>query len=392
MYEDIASIINDAAERGIYKKTVLSKCTDKSVKRCTVSMFRHSGGGTGIQLETLLRDGKAVHKNLPQEELTASVLSLLGLYRQADIITTAGSCTVMISERGKVHVKNAIKAGEAELAEIQGHDRKKTHLLSPDAPFLYPLGISDAHGRLLDSRRSKYKQINRFLELLDDVYPKLPQSGTLTVCDLCCGKSVLAFAVYRYLTFVRGRQVEMYGVDLKPDVIELSERIARESGCTGLHFICGDVSRFEPPAPPALVLSLHACDTATDLVLSLAIKYRAKVILSTPCCHHEIFSQLAQLPPVLATAYSGYPILRGKLADSLTDGLRCARLEMEGYKVQAVELVDPDDTPKNVLIRAVFDRMPSAEKKAELRLAYDAALSAFGISPALDRLLPRDGA
>lgn len=212
MYEDIASIINDAAERGIYKKTVLSKCTDKSVKRCTVSMFRHCGGGTGIQLETLLRDGKAIHKNLPQEELTASVLSLLGLYRQADIITTAGSCTVMISERGKVHVKNSIKAGEAELAEIQGHDRKKTHLLSPDAPFLYPLGISDAHGRLLDSRRSKYKQINRFLELLDDVYPKLPQSGPLTVCDLCCGKSVLAFAVYRYLTFVRGRQVEMYGV------------------------------------------------------------------------------------------------------------------------------------------------------------------------------------
>ena len=138
MYEDIASIINDAAERGIYKKTVLSKCTDKSVKRCTVSMFRHCGGGTGIQLETLLRDGKAVHKNLPQEELISSVLSLLGLYRQADIITTAGSCTVMISERGKVHVKNTIKAGEAELAEIQGHDRKKTHLLSPDAPFLYP--------------------------------------------------------------------------------------------------------------------------------------------------------------------------------------------------------------------------------------------------------------
>lgn len=388
--EDIRVIIDDAAARGIYRKTVLSRSTDKSIRRCTVSLFRSSHGQTEAQCEYLRQDGKAVHENFPPELLGKRITELLSGYRQADILTTAGSCTVMISHSGSMHIKNGIKTDGGERAELKTHDRDKQRFLSPDAPFLRPLGISDERGRVLDSRRSKYRQINRFLELLDDVYPKLPQKGTLTVCDLCCGKSVLAFAVYHYLTSVRGREVDMYGIDLKPDVIELSERIARESGCTGLHFVCGDVSRFTPPSPPSLVLSLHACDTATDLVLSLAVRYGAKVILSTPCCHHEIFSQLSELPPMLAPAYSCYPILRGKLADSLTDGLRCARLEMEGYKVQTVELVDPDDTPKNVLIRAVRGRYPSEAKRAELHAAYNATLKAFGISPSLDRLINAD--
>ena len=388
--QDIKDIVDNAASRGIYKKTVLSRSTDKAIKRCTVTLFRSAGGETEAQCEYLLQDGKAVHENLPPARLGERICELLGAYRQADILTTAGSCTVMVSRSGPMHVKNGIKAEGGEQAVLRSHDRDKQRFLTPDAPFLRPLGISDGNGRVLDSRRSKYRQINRFLELLDDVYPKLPQKGILTVCDLCCGKSILAFAVYHYLTAVRGREVDMYGVDLKPDVIELSERIARESGCTGLHFVCGDVSRFEPPAPPSLVLSLHACDTATDLVLSLAVKYRAKVILSTPCCHHEIFSQFGELPPILAPAYSAYPILRGKLADSLTDGLRCARLEMEGYKVQTVELVDPDDTPKNVLIRAVRGRYPSDAKRGELRTAYDATCTAFGIAPSLDRLITQN--
>lgn len=244
--EDIRVIIDDAAARGIYRKTVLSRSTDKSIRRCTVSLFRSSHGQTEAQCEYLRQDGKAVHENFPPELLGKRITELLSGYRQADILTTAGSCTVMISHSGSMHIKNGIKTDGGERAELKTHDRDKQRFLSPDAPFLRPLGISDERGRVLDSRRSKYRQINRFLELLDDVYPKLPQKGTLTVCDLCCGKSVLAFAVYHYLTSVRGREVDMYGVDLKPDVIELSERIARESGCTGLHFVCGDVSRFTP--------------------------------------------------------------------------------------------------------------------------------------------------
>lgn len=212
--EDIRIIIDDAAARGIYRKTVLSRSTDKSIRRCTVSLFRSSHGQTEAQCEYLRQDGKAVHENFPPELLGKRITELLPGYRQADILTTAGSCTVMISHSGSMHIKNGIKTDGGERAELKTHDRDKQRFLSPDAPFLRPLGISDERGRVLDSRRSKYRQINRFLELLDDVYPKLPQEGTLTVCDLCCGKSVLAFAVYHYLTSVRGREVDMYGVDL----------------------------------------------------------------------------------------------------------------------------------------------------------------------------------
>ncbi len=192
--EDIRVIIDDAAARGIYRKTVLSRSTDKSIRRCTVSLFRSSHGQTEAQCEYLRQDGKAVHENFPPELLGKRITELLSGYRQADILTTAGSCTVMISHSGSIHIKNGIKADGGERAELKTHDRDKQRFLSPDAPFLRPLGISDERGRVLDSRRSKYRQINRFLELLDDVYPKLPQEGVLTVCDLCCGKSVLAFA------------------------------------------------------------------------------------------------------------------------------------------------------------------------------------------------------
>ena len=193
--DDIRVIIDDAAARGIYRKTVLSRSTDKSIRRCTVSLFRNSHGQTEAQCEYLRQDGKAMHENFPPELLGKRITELLSGYRQADILTTAGSCTVMISHSGSMHIKNGIKTDGGERAELKTHDRDKQRFLSPDAPFLRPLGISDERGRVLDSRRSKYRQINRFLELLDDVYPKLPQKGTLTVCDLCCGKSVLAFAV-----------------------------------------------------------------------------------------------------------------------------------------------------------------------------------------------------
>ena len=205
--EDIRVIIDDAAARGIYRKTVLSRSTDKRIRRCTVSLFRSSHGQTEAQCEYLRQDGKAMHENFPPELLGKRITELLSGYRQADILTTAGSCTVMISHSGSMHIKNGIKTDGGERAELKTHDRDKQRFLSPDAPFLRPLGISDERGRVLDSRRSKYRQINRFLELLDDVYPKLPQEGVLTVCDLCCGKSVLAFAVYHYLTSVRGGYV-----------------------------------------------------------------------------------------------------------------------------------------------------------------------------------------
>ena len=159
-------------------------------------------------------------------------------------------------------------------------------------PFLYHLGISDKTGRVYDKKRAKFRQINRFLQIIEDIYPALPQNGTLYVCDLCCGKSYLTFAAYRYLTKAHNRTVDICGMDRKEDVIALCRDTAQALGYDGMHFICGDINDYHPPHAPHLVLSLHACDIATDVVLYHAQRLGAGVILSTPCCQHELAAQL----------------------------------------------------------------------------------------------------
>lgn len=218
------------------------------------------------------------------------------------------------------------------------------------------------------------------MELLDDVYDKLPGEGPLTVCDLCCGKSYLTFAVYFYLTKVRGREVQLYGVDLKSDVIEYCRSVAERLDCSGMHFLCQDVLTFDPGVPVDLVISLHACDTATDVVLAYAVKKRAKLILSTPCCHHETFHQLGQNPlhPLMK-----HSILKQKFADALTDSLRALYLEAEGYHTEALELIDPEETPKNVMIRAYR----TGKINFFARREYEETVKMFGLDPTLRRLM-----
>ena len=391
-------IIEEAIKNNIFEKAVFSKPNDKNVRKTILTLFigncnkdkkdKYPEEGPSVMLETFKNDGKVFHHNAGFSYLGSILENLMIENRQCDIITTCGICTAMVSKKGKVHISNNITYGiTSEKSKISEHNRAKNHLLSPEAPFLYPLGITDRNGRILDKRRSKYKQINRFLEMVDDVYNELPKNGDLTVCDLCCGKSILAFAVYWYLSEYRKREIRMYGVDLKQDVINLETEIAVRLNYRGMHFICEDVEKFVPPEKPSMILSLHACDTATDLVLSLAVKYGADVILSTPCCHHEIFHQTARVPDELSAAFDGRSILRQKFADALTDGLRAARLEMEGYTVSTAELVDPDDTPKNVLLREVKNKKLSDEEKSLLRRKYDKCCEFFGISPSLDKLI-----
>ena len=398
----LLQIIEEAVERNIFEKAIFSKPNDKTVKKTVLTLFKgncsniksdiKNGNNAemkiSVMLEIFKHDGKVFHSNAEFLHLSSILERLITENKQCDIITICGACTAMVSKKGKVHISNNIGYGKTEeKVKISEHNRIKNHLLSTEAPFLYSLGITDRNGRILDKRRAKYKQINRFLEMVDDVYSELPQNGPLTICDLCCGKSVLAFTVYWYLTEYRKRETEMYGVDLKEDVIKLEAGIAENLNYHGMHFICQDVEKFVPPKKPSMVLSLHACDTATDLVLSLAVKYKADVILSTPCCHHEIFHQIKRVPDELSAAFDDRSILRQKFADTLTDGLRAARLEMEGYAVTTVELVDPDNTPKNVLIRAIRKRKISDEEKSVLRRKYDKCCEFFGISPSLDRLI-----
>ncbi len=379
-------IIQQVTDDRTMKKIVLSRPSDKTIIKTTASLFEKNGQ-LFVQSETLHTDGKATHVNISAPEAADYIERIFKEgYGQADIITTGGACTVMISSSGRLHIKNNIKPATA--AAVKPHDSEKRYILAEESayPFLYLLGISDEKGRVFDKKRAKYRQINRFLELVGDIYDKLPQ-GKLIICDLCCGKSYLTFAVYWYLTEKMSREVDMYGVDLKSDVIADCVDYALKLGYGGMHFIDGDAYNFNSPDRPALVISLHACDTATDIVLAGAVKQGADVILSTPCCHHELNSQIDCPSIAFITDYS---ILRQKLCDAATDALRVLRLRIEGYEVTAIELIDPDETPKNVLLRAVRNKSSLSKEQQESLIAeYRIACSMLGADPMLNRLLEK---
>lgn len=390
MENSIRSIMEYCTESLSFEKIVFSKPRNRMepdapgrVLRASAVLFSKRGEPY-IQIETFCADGKALHRNLPRAE-AAEVLTGMAErdYRQTDIITKDGNCEIRFSKKEQCHIANGIRERTSPVL-LAPHDKKRRYLLeNPDgsAPaFLYRLGITDEGGRILDKKRPKYRQINRFLELLDDIYDKFPGEGTLTVYDLCCGKSYLTFAVFYYFTELRHRQVDMRGMDLKPDVIAYCNETASALGFgESLSFVCGDINACTPVRTPDLVISLHACDTATDIVLANAVRWGARAVLSTPCCHHEMFHKMNAPELSFLTEYS---MLRQKLADAATDALRCLYLERNGYDVQVLELIDPEETPKNLMIRALKREKPlSREKREALDARYREAAALLGAEP-----------
>ncbi len=366
----LADLIIRSASIGALKKVVCSKPQDRSVIRA-VATARMIGGRAALQLESFHTDNKATHKNLflNDSALVESLISVFEGFSQINLITTAGDCEFRRSSAKKEILLGGDKLDRSLSApinpvEISGNNREKNRILNGSEPFLILLGVSDKNGRPHDKKLPKLRQINRFLEYVRDIEKHLPQTGALHICDLCCGKSYLSFAIYHYFTVIKHRDVEMYGVDLKDDVMSFCADAAEKLGFTGLNFISGDVAAYEPPVMPELVVSLHACDTATDLVLNKAAAWHAKVILSTPCCHHELNHKL-NCPAVDFIAE--HSMLRQKFCDAATDALRLKKLWAYGYSVEAVELVDPDDTPKNILLRAVLTGRESETAMEEYR-------------------------
>ena len=261
------------------------------------------------------------------------------------------------------------------------HDRRKRRLLEDGVavPFLVELGVMARDGRVRSARYAKFRQVNRFLELVEDVLSALPQ-GNLRVVDFGSGKSYLTFALHHLLTVVHGRDVEIVGLDLKEDVVGTCRALVRRLGVEGLRFEVGDISDYAGDTPD-LVVSLHACDTATDAALDRAVRWQAPVILAVPCCQHEIATQLesAPLAPLLSRG-----LLRQRFAADVTDAARAQLLEAVGYDVQLVEFVELEHTPKNVLIRAV--RRPRRDR-AKAHRSYLAFKVELGIEPTLEHLL-----
>ena len=353
--ESLTHLIVSSTEKETLKKLIFSRPTSGEIKKITCRLVAHRGRRL-LAMEYSLPGDTVSHKNLAETDISGEISLLLENYKQANLITTLGDAEWKCSKGGKEILLGGAALEKRLLGDapdferaIEALDKKKNYLLSGNESFLIKLGISSSDGRVHDKKQGKFRQINRFLEHIEDIYSKLPNDGEIKIFDLCCGKSYLSFAVYYYLTEVKGRKVSMLGADIKRDVILWCEGLARELGWGGMSFVCEDITRLSVECSPDMVISLHACDIATDVVIDTAIKLGARVILSTPCCHRYINGKIKapELRFITDCAHIGT-----KLGEAVTDALRVMRLKAHGYSVTALELTDPENTPKNTLIRA----------------------------------------
>ena len=373
--QKLVHIIKSSADKNALKKAVFSKPSQSNILRAMATL-RFVGKRAVIQIEYFTKDNKALHKNLALEDASfdADMESIVAEFMQINLFTLCGDCEYRCSKSGNSTVIGGDKLinslnsySSTNNTEISiKNNNQKDYILKGDEPFLKLLGICDQNGRIHDKRQAKFRQINRFLEHIRDILRYLPD-GDIRICDLCCGKSYLSFAVYHYFANVLGRNVSMTGVDLKEDVIEYCSDIAKKLNFTGLEFICGDITNYSTDITPQLVISLHACDTATDIVLEKAAAWQADVILSTPCCHHELNHKL-NCPELEFIAK--YSMLRQKLCDAATDAMRLKLLEAKGYSTDALELIDPEDTPKNIMLRAIKKKRTDARAEARAEAEY----------------------
>ena len=263
------------------------------------------------------------------------------------------------------------------------HDRPKQHLLpeGDPVPYLVELGVQSPDGRVRSQRRAKFRQVNRFVELVEDIVPRLPE-GPLRVVDFGSGRAYLTFALHDLLVRRHGRVVDLLGLDVKEDVVAECEALARRLDASGLRFEIGDIADADLEGVD-LVVTLHACDTATDAALDRAVRGGARVILAVPCCQHELLGQLDNdvLRPLLR-----HGTLRERFVAEATDAARARLLELAGYDVQVVEFVALEHTPKNVLLRATRTERPERDRE-RLAREYRVFADSLGIEPALERLL-----
>ena len=345
-----------------------------------------------FQLESFTKT-QAFHKNLIVEETKDELAKLLEEFRQVQVETVSEDITVLISKKGKATIKRKRKKVQAKAADLS-HNRKKKYILEEGiaVPFLQDLGVMTQDGKIVRTKMDKFRQINRFLEFVEDILPQLDKDRELTLLDFGCGKSYLTFAMYYYLHELKGYDIRIIGLDLKTDVILHCNELAKKYGYEKLSFLVGDIADYEGVDQVDMVVTLHACDTATDFALAKAVGWNAKVILSVPCCQHEVnkqfekqqnlksgkmktktevletlevpSNQLSVVEEVLAPIMD-YGLLRERFAALVTDGLRAKRLESEGYETQVLEFIDMEHTPKNILLRAVKKGSPAAKSGKE---------------------------
>lgn len=326
------------------------------------------------------KNRQVFHENYEYEQALHILTQDMELFRQMQIETKEFQYTVLVSKKGKVTIQKKRTKGEKRQAELS-HNRTKNYILKEgiQVPFLQDLGVMTADGKVVRSKFDKFRQINRFLEFIEDILPQLAKDREVTILDFGCGKSYLTFAMYYYLHELKQYDIRIIGLDLKSEVIRHCNELSVKYGYEKLTFLEGDIADYEGVDQVDMVVTLHACDTATDYALAKAVGWHAKVILSVPCCQHEINGQIENdvLKPILK-----HGLLKERFSAIVTDALRAEYLEREGYEVQVLEFIDMEHTPKNILIRAI-----DTGKKGKNSKRIKDCEAFLNVEPTLGRLL-----
>ena len=333
-------------------------------------------------------DKQVFHENISAEDILPRCIDLIeNKFGQVNGFGRDEEHIILISRKGACAYKKKKLAQTSALngASSDGHNKKKNYLIAEgtDVGPLVDMGVFTKDGKIINAMYDKYRQINRFLEILDDEIAA-QSFKKLNVIDFGCGKSYLTFVVYYYLTRIRHLEVNMIGLDLKEDVIKKCNAAAEKYNYKGLRFELGDINGFNAPFDVDMVITLHACDTATDYALYNAIKWKAGMIFSVPCCQHELNKQIA---PKKLSLLSRYGIIKERFSALATDAVRGNLLEYSGYKTQLLEFIDFDHTPKNILIRAVRRHVTPKGVAQRALKEVEAAMEEFGFEPMLYRLL-----
>lgn len=373
-------------------KSVLDKSFNIDFVSAVLSNPREKDGTVKVKIRPVMkqdrllfqceeyRNNQAFHLNLEAEATSEYVENQMKVFKQMQMETRQFRYQVLVSKKGKMTIQKRLQT--AEVKEVNySHNRAKHYILEEGktVPFLRDLGVMTKTGEIVRTKFDKFRQINRFLEFIEDILPQLPKDREVTILDFGYGKSYLTFAMYYYLHELNGYDIRIIGLDLKTDVIEACNQLAKKYGYKKLKFLEGNIADYTGSDEVDMVVTLHACDTATDFALAKAVGWKAKVILSVPCCQHELNGQMAN--EVLAPLFS-YGLIKERMAALVTDSLRAEYLKREGYDTQILEFIDMEHTPKNILIRAVY-----TGKRGDNDEAICACEKMLHVQPTLGKLL-----
>lgn len=378
-------------------KEEIEKCLKSKMLRTIISNPRNKDGITKIKIRPVMMNTglmyqateylgtQVFHHNYNDEEVAKYIEKMLvNSFKQCEIVTGEYTLSIMISKKGKCTFSKKVSNVKPIVNTDMGHNRTKNYILKEGIPvqFLIDLGVMNKQGNIISQRYDKFRQINCFLEFIKDIKDELPKDREISIIDFGCGKSYLTFAMYYYLNELCGLDVRITGLDLKSDVIDKCNRLSNAYGYTKLIFKNGDIADYTGQDNVDMVVTLHACDTATDYALYKAVTWDAKIILSVPCCQHEINGQIKNdmMSPVLS-----YGILKDRFSAIVTDAIRAEVLKIKGYKTEILEFIDMEHTPKNLLIRAVRGNERGNEEALKTMIAE------FGLEPKIVTLFNPGG-